>query len=134
MKIKNRLNKKINKISKKQQTNINQVWYYLIKKKEIKTKGRLKMMALNIGQLKINKNTKSHIWNRHRLHKKHVMEALNHGILDVIEEDDERIAVFTKQYFLLIIDRNNNLVTAFQSNPKQYKKYLEKFLKQVDNT
>ena len=87
------------------------------------------MMALNLAQLKVNKNAKSHIWNRHRLHKKQVIEALNQGILDTIEEDEERIAVFTKKYFLLIIDRNNNLVTAFQSNPKQYKKYLEKFSK-----
>ena len=87
------------------------------------------MLALNLSELKVSKNTKNHIWNRHRLHKKQVMEALNQGILDAIEEDDERIAVFTKKYFLLIIDRNNNLVTAFQSNPKQYKKYLEKFTK-----
>ena len=87
------------------------------------------MMALNLSQLKVSKNAKSHIWNRHRLHKKQVMEALNQGILDTIEEDEERIAVFTKKYFLLIIDRNNNLVTAFQSNPKQYEKYLKKFSK-----
>ena len=85
------------------------------------------MMALNLAQLKINKNTKSHIWNRHRLHKKDVMEQLTYGILDAIEQDNERIAVFTKRYFTLIIDGNNNLVTAFQSNQKQYKKYLEKF-------
>lgn len=87
------------------------------------------MLALNLSELKVSKNTKNHIWNRHRLHKKQVMEALKEGILDVIEEDNERIAVFTKKYFLLIIDRNNNLVTAFQSNPRQYKKYLEKFSK-----
>ena len=87
------------------------------------------MVALNLSELKVSKNTKNHIWNWHRLHKKQVMEALSYGILDSIEEDDERIAVFTKKYFLLIIDRNNNLVTAFQSNPKQYKKYLEKFTK-----
>ena len=87
------------------------------------------MMALNLSELKVSKNTKAHIYNRHRLHKKQVIEALNQGILDTIEEDEERIAVFTKKYFLLIIDRNNNLVTAFQSNPKQYKKYLEKFSK-----
>ena len=87
------------------------------------------MVALNLSELKGSKNTRNNIWNRHRLHKKQVMEALNHGILDVFEVDNERIAVFTKKYFLLIIDRNNNLVTAFQSNPKQYKKYLEKFSK-----
>ena len=87
------------------------------------------MMALNLKQLKISKNTKNHIWNRHRLHKKQVIEALEHGILDAIEQDNERIAVFTKKYFLLIIDENDNLVTAFQSNEKQYKKYLEKFSK-----
>ena len=86
-------------------------------------------MALNLSELKVSKNTKAHIWNRHRLHKKQVMEALNHGILDTIEVDNNRIAIITKKYFLLIIDRNNNLVTAFQSNPKQYKKYLEKFSK-----
>lgn len=87
------------------------------------------MVALNLDQLKVSKNTKAHIWNRHKLHKKQVIEALNQGILDTIEEDEERIAVFTKKYFLLIIDGNNNLVTAFQSNPKQYKKYLKKFSK-----
>ena len=87
------------------------------------------MLALNLDQLKVSKNTKAHIWNRHKLHKKQVLNALNQGILDAIEEDNERIAVFTKKYFLLIIDRNNNLVTAFQSNPKQYEKYLKKFSK-----
>ena len=87
------------------------------------------MMALNLSELKVSKNTKAHIYNRHRLHKKQVIEALTYGILDAIEEDNERIAVFTKKYFLLIIDRNNNLVTAFQSNPKQYEKYLKKFTK-----
>ena len=87
------------------------------------------MLALNLSQLKVSKNTKAHIWNRHKLHKKQVIEALNYGILDAIEEDNERIAVFTKKYFLLIIDGNNNLVTAFQSNPKQYEKYLKKFSK-----
>ena len=87
------------------------------------------MVALNLEQLKVSKNAKSHIWNRHRLHKKQVMEALTYGVLDVIEQDNKRIAVFTKKYFILIIDENNNLVTAFQSNEKQYKKYLEKFSK-----
>lgn len=86
-------------------------------------------MALNLDQLKISKNTKSHIYNRHRLHKKQVLNELTYGVLDVIEQDNGRIALFTKKYFLLIIDRNNNLVTAFQSNPKQYEKYLEKFSK-----
>ena len=28
------------------------------------------MLALNLDQLKVSKNTKAHIWNRHRLHKK----------------------------------------------------------------
>ena len=60
------------------------------------------MLALNLDQLKISKNTKAHIWNRHRLHKKQVMEALTYGILDVIEQDNKRIAVFTKKYFILI--------------------------------
>ena len=87
------------------------------------------MMALNLSELKVSKNTKAHIWNRHKLHKKQVMEALNQGILDAIIEDNERIAVLTKKYFLLIIDRNNNLVTAFQSNQRQYEKYLKKFSK-----
>ena len=87
------------------------------------------MMALNLSELKVSKNTKAHIYNRHRLHKKQVIEQLTYGILDAIKEDNERIAVFTKRYFILIIDGNNNLVTAFQSNEKQYKKYLEKFSK-----
>ena len=87
------------------------------------------MLALNLDQLKISKNTKAHIYNRHKLTKKRVLNELTHGILDVMQEDEERMAVFTKRYFILIIDGNNNLVTAFQSNPKQYKKYLEKFTK-----
>ena len=87
------------------------------------------MMALNLDQLKVSKNTKAHIWNRHKLTKKRVLNELTYGILDAMQEDDERMAVFTKRYFILIIDGNNNLVTAFQSNPKQYKKYLEKFSK-----
>lgn len=87
------------------------------------------MMALNLSELKVSKNTKSHIWNRHHIHKKQVLNELTYGVLDVIEQDNERIALFTKKYFLLIIDGNNNLVTAFQSNPKQYEKYLKKFSK-----
>ena len=87
------------------------------------------MLALNLDQLKISKNTKAHIYNKHRLTKKRVLNELTYGIIDTMQEDDERIAVFTKNYFVLIIDINMNLVTAFQSNPKQYKKYLEKFTK-----
>ena len=87
------------------------------------------MMDLNLDQLKISKNTKAHIWNRHHINKKRVLYELTHGILDAIQEDEKRIAVFTKNYFVLIIDINMNLVTAFQSNEKQYKKYLEKFSK-----
>ena len=87
------------------------------------------MLALNLDQLKISKNTKAHIYNRHRLTKKRVLNELTYGILDTMQEDDERIAVFTKNYFVLIIDINMNLVTAFQSNPKQYKKYFENFSK-----
>ena len=87
------------------------------------------MMALNLEQLKVSKNTKAHIWNRHHINKKRVLYELTHGILDAIQEDEERIAIFTKNYFILIVDINMNLVTAFQSNPKQYKKYLEKFSK-----
>ena len=87
------------------------------------------MMALNLSELKVSKNTKAHIYNRHRLHKKQVLNELTYGVLDAIEQDNGRIAVFTKRYFILIIDENNNLVTAFQSNTKQYKKYLEKFSK-----
>ena len=87
------------------------------------------MMALNLEQLKVSKNTKAHIWNRHRLHKKQVMEALNEGILDVFEVEDEKIVVFTKGVFVLIINKDNNLVTAYQSRPSKYKKYLENFSK-----
>ena len=87
------------------------------------------MLALNLSELKVSKNTKAHIYNRHKLTKKRVLNELTYGILDTMQEDDERIAVFTKNYFVLIIDINMNLVTAFQSNPKQYKKYLEKFSK-----
>ena len=86
-------------------------------------------MALNLSELKVSKNTKAHIYNRHKLTKKRVLNELTYGILDTMQEDAERIAVFTKNYFVLIIDINMNLVTAFQSNPKQYKKYLEKFTK-----
>ena len=87
------------------------------------------MVALNLKQLKVSKNTKAHIWNRHHINKKRVLYELTHGILDAIQEDEERIAIFTKNYFILIVDINMNLVTAFQSNSKQYKKYLEKFSK-----
>ena len=87
------------------------------------------MMALNLSELKVSKNTKAHIWNRHKLHKKQVMEALNYGILDTIEVDNNRIAIVTKKYFLLIIDRDLNLVTAFQGDEKRYKKYLRKYTK-----
>ena len=87
------------------------------------------MMALNLNQLKVSKNTKSHIWNRHKLTKKRVLNELTHGILDVMQEDEERMAIFTKRYFILIVDINNNLVTAFQGSEKQYKKYLKLFSK-----
>ena len=87
------------------------------------------MLALNLSELKVSKNTKAHIYNRHRLHKKQVMEALNEGILDVFEVEDEKIAVFTKGFFMLIIDKDNNLITAYQSRPSKYKKYLENFSK-----
>ena len=87
------------------------------------------MMALNLSELKVSKNTKAHIWNRHRLHNKQVMEASNQGILDVFEVEDAKIAVFTKGFFMLIIDKDNNLITAYPSRPSKYKKYLEKFSK-----
>ena len=48
------------------------------------------MMALNLAQLKVSKNTKSHIWNRHKLHKKQVMEQLTYGILDAIKQDKKK--------------------------------------------
>ena len=56
-----------------------------------KTKGGFKMMALNLSELKVSKNTKAHIWNRHRLHKKQVIEQLTYGILDAIKQDNERL-------------------------------------------
>ena len=87
------------------------------------------MVALNLSELKVSKNTKAHIYNRHKLTKKRVLNELTYGILDTMQEDDERIAVFIKNYFVLIIDITMNLVTDFQSNRKQYKKYLEKFTK-----
>ena len=87
------------------------------------------MMALNLNELKVSKNAKSHIWNRHRLHKKQVMEALNKGILYAFQVEDEKIAVFTKGFFVLIINKDNNLITAYQSRPSKYKKYLENFSK-----
>ena len=87
------------------------------------------MVALNLEQLKVSKKKKKKIWNRHHNNKKRVLYELTHGILDAIQEDEKRIAIFTKNYFILIVDINMNLVTAFQSNPKQYKKYLEKFSK-----
>ena len=87
------------------------------------------MVALNLDQLKVSKNAKSHIWNKHRLHKKQVREALEQGILDAFEVEDEKIVVFTKGFFVLIINKDNNLITAYQSRPSKYKKYLENFSK-----
>ena len=87
------------------------------------------MLALNLDQLKISKNTKAHIYNRHKLTKKRVLNELTYGILDAMQEDEESIAIFTKRYFALIIDINNNLVTAFQGSEREYKKYLKLFSK-----
>ena len=39
--------------------------------------------------------------------------------------EDEKIVVFTKGFFVLIINKDNNLVTAYQSRPSKYKKYFE---------
>ena len=129
MQLKNRLNKKINKNFKKIVDKTKSSVVLFNQDKEIKNKGEIKMLALNLSELKVSKNTKSHIWNRHRLHKKQVIEALNQGILDVFEVEDEKIAVFTKGFFMLIIDKDNNLITAYQSRPSKYKKYLENFSK-----
>ena len=57
------------------------------------------------------------------------MEALNQGILDAFEVEGKKIAVFTKGFFMLIVDKDNNLITAYQSRPSKYKKYLEEFSK-----
>ena len=87
------------------------------------------MLALNLDQVKISKNTKAHIWDRHKLTNKRVLNELTYGILDAMQEDEERMAIFTKRYFVLIIDINNNLVTAFQGSKREYKKYLKLFSK-----
>ena len=41
------------------------------------------MMALNLEQLKVSKNTKAHIYNRHKLTKKRVLNDLFLVLLDL---------------------------------------------------
>lgn len=70
-----------------------------------------------------------HTWQKHQVNKTRIEEEIQKGIVSIFTENKTNNTImYNQNYFVVVLDQNNRLVTAFQSCKKYCLNKLNKNL------
>ena len=75
---------------------------------------------LDITTIKFGKMELLHSYQKHGLNKSKIMEALTQGIKDIVDGKQNNKLIYTIDYTVIVIDKNNKFLTAYKSNRGYY--------------
>jgi hypothetical protein len=61
-----------------------------------------------------------HSYQKHGLNKSKILEALETGIKDIVVGKQSNKLIYTMNYTTIVIDKDNNFLTAYKTSEQQY--------------
>ena len=75
---------------------------------------------LDISTIKFGKMELLHSYQKHELNKSKIMTALQQGIKDIVDGKQNNKLIYTIDYTVVVINKNNEFLTAYKSNKGYY--------------
>ena len=75
---------------------------------------------LDISTIKFGKMELLHSYQKHGLNKSKILEALATGIKDIVQGKKNHTLIYTIDLTTIIIDEDNNFLTAYKTTNTQY--------------
>lgn len=73
------------------------------------------MLDIKFGKMEL-----LHSYQKHGLNKSKILEALETGIKDVVTGKQSNKLIYTMNYTTIVIDKDNNFLTAYKTSKQQY--------------
>lgn len=73
------------------------------------------MLDINFGKMEL-----LHSYQKHGLNKSKILEALETGIKDIVVGKQSNKLIYTMNYTTVVIDKDNNFLTAYKTSEQQY--------------
>lgn len=73
------------------------------------------MLDIKFGKMEL-----LHSYQKHGLNKSKILEALETGIKDVVTGKQSNKLIYTFDYTTLVVDKDNNFLTAYKTSEQQY--------------
>lgn len=73
------------------------------------------MLDIKFGKMEL-----LHSYQKHGLNKSKILEALETGIKDVVTGKQSNKLIYTFDYTTIVLDKDNNFLTAYKTSEHQY--------------
>jgi hypothetical protein len=73
------------------------------------------MLDIKFGKMEL-----LHSYQKHGLNKSKILEALETGIKDVVIGKQSNKLIYTFDYTTIVLDKDNNFLTAYKTSEQQY--------------
>lgn len=73
------------------------------------------MLDIKFGKMEL-----LHSYQKHGLNKSKILEALETGIKDVVIGKQSNKLIYTMNYTTIVVDKDNNFLTAYKTSKHQY--------------
>lgn len=73
------------------------------------------MLDIKFGKMEL-----LHSYQKHGLNKTKILEALETGIKDIVPGKQSHKLIYTMNYTTIVVDKDNNFLTAYETSEHQY--------------
>lgn len=73
------------------------------------------MLDIKFGKMEL-----LHSYQKHGLNKSKILEALETGIKDIVVGKQSNKLIYTMNYTTIVLDKDNNFLTAYKTSEQQY--------------
>lgn len=73
------------------------------------------MLDIKFGKMEL-----LHSYQKHGLNKSKILEALETGIKDIVVGKQSNKLIYTFDYTTIVVDKDNNFLTAYKTSEQQY--------------
>lgn len=73
------------------------------------------MLDIKFGKMEL-----LHSYQKHGLNKSKILEALETGIKDIVIGKQSNKLIYTFDYTTIVLDKDNNFLTAYKTSEQQY--------------
>lgn len=73
------------------------------------------MLDIKFGKMEL-----LHSYQKHGLNKTKILEALQTGIKDIVTGKQSNKLIYTMNYTTIVLDKDNNFLTAYKTSEQQY--------------